>query len=80
MYEKVKTIAEFDSSFEAQLAKSALESNGIKAVIVGDNIKGLLPADGVLNVQLQVLADNVDRAKAILAQQDGLQPRPEEKS
>ena len=80
MQEKVKTIAEFDSSFEAQLAKSTLESNGIKAVIVGDNIKGLLPADGMLSVQLQVLADDADRAKAILAQQEGPQPRPEEES
>ena len=80
MHEKVITIAEFGSSLEAQLAKSTLKSNGIKAVIVGDNIKGLFPADGMLNVQLQVLATNSERAKTILAQQDGPKQRPEGKS
>jgi len=79
MHEKVITIAEFGSSLDAQLAKSTLKLNGIKAIIVGDNIKGLFPADGMLNVQLQVLADNAERAKTILARQDGSQQRPEEK-
>jgi len=80
MDDKLVTIAEFASSLEAQFAKSALQSEGINAIIVGDNIKDLLPADGMLNVQLQIFARDIEKAKAVLnsqnnqdgSQEDGL--------
>ena len=66
MNEKLITIAEFASCFEAQVAKADLETAGIKAVIVGESIKDLLPADGMLNVQLQVFAASAEEAIKIL--------------
>jgi len=77
MDDKLVTIAEFQSDLDAQMAKSALESNGISAIIVGGNIKDLLPADGMLNVQLQVFDRDAQRAKTILDSQ-GEQCGPQE--
>jgi hypothetical protein len=71
MDDKLITIAEFQNDLEAQMAKSALEENGISAIIVGGNIKDLLPADGMLNVQLQVFARDAERAGEILSSQEG---------
>ena len=66
MNEKLVTIGEFGTNLEAEMAKSQLEANGIKAVIVGQSIKGLLPADGMLNVQLNIFAKDVEEARRIL--------------
>ena len=71
MDDKLVTLAEFQSDLEAQIAKSALEANGISAIIVGGSIKDLLPADGMLNVQLQVFARDAEQAGAILTSQQG---------
>jgi hypothetical protein len=71
MDDKLVTIAEFQSDLEAQMAKSDLQANGIDAIIVGESIKDLLPADGMLNVQLQVFARDAERAGAILSSQQG---------
>ena len=66
MDDKLITIAEFESNLDAQMAKASLESSGIKAMIVGENIHGLLPADGMLNVELKVLEENAREARIIL--------------
>lgn len=65
MDDRVVTFAEFGNSLDAQMAKSSLESNGLKATIVGENLKGLLPADGMLNVQLKVFAKDLAEAGEI---------------
>ena len=72
MDDKLITIAEFSENLEAQMARATLESNGIKAVITGENIKGLLPVDGMLNVELQVFAADAEKAKKILDSQQEL--------
>jgi len=77
MDDKLVTIAEFQSDLEAQMAKSALEEDGINAIIVGGSIKDLLPADGMLNVQLQVFEHDAERAGAVLDSQKN-QTDPEE--
>ena len=77
MDDRLVTIAEFQSDIEAQMAKSALEDNGIDAIIVGGPIKDLMPVDGMLNVQLQVFARDAERAGAVLDTQQN-QPAPEE--
>ena len=77
MDDKVVTIAEFQSDLEAQMAKSALEDNGIDAIIVGGPVKDLLPADGMLNVQLQVFEHDAEKARVVLDAQQN-QPGPEE--
>lgn len=77
MDDKLVTIAEYQSDIEAQMAKAALQANDIDAVIIGEPIKDLLPVDGMLYVELQVFASDVERAKAILDAQQN-QPGPEE--
>jgi hypothetical protein len=77
MDDRLVTIACFQSDIEAQLAKFALEDNGIDAIIVGGPIKDLLPVDGMLNVELQVFARDAERARAVLDAQQN-QPGPEE--
>ena len=71
MDDKLVTIAEFESDLDAQMAKSVIEANGINAIIVGGNVKDLLPVDGMLNVQLQVFARDAEQARAILSSQEG---------
>ena len=66
MDDRLITIAEFENVLEAQVAKAALESNGISAAIMGEKIQNLLPADGMLNVQLQVFAADEKKASEIL--------------
>jgi hypothetical protein len=53
------------SQEEAELLKSILESNGIKAMISGDDYAGLpLMTSG--GVELRVLEEDADRARKIL--------------
>ncbi len=81
MDDKLITIAEFTENLDAQMARTTLESNGIKAVIAGENIMGLMPVDGMLYVELQVLAADAEKAKQILdLQQNNTQDNPEEAS
>lgn len=77
MNDRLVTIAEYQSDIEAQMAKSDLQANDIDAIIVGEPIKDLLPVDGMLYVELQVFASDVERAKAILDSQQN-QPTQEE--
>ena len=66
MDDRLVTIAEFENVFEAQVAKAALEGNGISAAIMGETVQNLLPADGMLNVQLQVFAADEKKASEVL--------------
>ena len=66
MDDRLVTIAEFENVFEAQVAKAALEDNGISAAIMGEKIQNLLPTDGMLNVQLQVFAADEKKASEVL--------------
>ena len=58
MDDKLVTIAEYDQEFEAQFARNMLADNGIKAVVVGGNVKGLFPADGLVGFR-QHLSQNL---------------------
>ena len=61
------TIRSFDSEFEAELAKTALESAGIKSFLSGDDCGGLRPALTCTNgIKLIVRAEDVGRATEIL--------------
>lgn len=77
MDDKLVTIAEYQSDIEAQMAKAALQANDIDAVIIGEPIKDLLPVDGMLYVELQVFASDVERARIVLDSQQN-QPTQEE--
>ena len=71
--DKLVTVAEYLVIYDAEFAKSLLESSGIKATIVGENVHGLYPADGMLNVELKVFQRDVERAKGILQSQESIE-------
>ena len=61
------TIRSFDSEVEAELAKTKLESAGIKSFLSGDDCGGLRPAMTFTNgIKLVVRADRATRAEEIL--------------
>ncbi len=64
--DKLVTVAEYLVIYDAECAKNRLESSGIKAMVVGENVHGLYPADGMLNVQLKVFESDTEQAKSIL--------------
>ena len=70
MDDKLVTIAEYDQEFEAQFACNMLADSGIKAVVVGGNVKDLLPADGMMIVQLKVFEADIERGRQILTEED----------
>ena len=80
MDDKLITIVEFQNDIEAQMAKAALQADGIDAIIVGGAVKDLLPVDGMLNVELQVFASDAQRAKAVLDSQQNQPDRQENDS
>jgi len=77
MDDKLVTIAVYQSNIEAQMAKAALQAEGIDAIIIGEPIKDLLPVDGMMNVELQVFARDEERAGNVLEAQHN-QTAPEE--
>ena len=74
MAEEVVTIAEFNESLEAEMAKMRLESAGIEVFLSGENARFMEPGLGPL--QLQVKAEDEEDARAILA--DPGEPTDEE--
>jgi hypothetical protein len=71
--DKLVTVAEYLKLHDAEFAKTQLESSGIKAMVVGENVHGLYPADGMLNVELKVFARDIERAKSILESPDSIE-------
>lgn len=64
------TIAEYGSSFDAQMAKMTLESNGIEAFVAGENLLWISPKAGIPKVEVKVLACDVEKAKQIIDAQE----------
>ncbi len=64
---KLVTIAVFQTGFEASLARGALESAGIQAVVPGEAV-GTFSRNrgGIATTELQVFEEDRDRALAIL--------------
>jgi putative signal transducing protein len=62
------TIRTFINEFEANLAKAALETEGIKCMIGRDDCGGLRPSLSMANgIRLIVRSEDADRAEKILA-------------
>ena len=69
--DKLVTLAAFETGFEANLAKVTLETNGIRSIVVGEDLVTYLPTIYGVRVELQVFARDVDKAKAILDTHQG---------
>jgi hypothetical protein len=69
--QKLVTVAEFENSFDANLAKLTLDNAGIDSVILGEplvvNITYGIPS---VTVQLQVRQEDAEKAKHILREEE----------
>jgi hypothetical protein len=75
MADKLVTIAEYENSMPAEMAKQVLEDFGIPALIVGGNFADLNMMPTMSLVKLQVPESKADEAKQILEeQQEGREP------
>lgn len=74
--ESLQTIATFTSPWEAQLARAALEAEGIEATIADEHLIRLYWAlsNAIGGVKLQVRPDDAERARDLLA---SCKPLPE---
>jgi rubredoxin len=74
--ESLQTIATFTSPWEAQLARAALEAEGIEAMIADEHLIRLYWAlsNAIGGVKLQVRPDDAERATSLLA---SCKPLPE---
>jgi hypothetical protein len=66
MDDKPITIAEFDTVFEAELARVRLDEAGINASVLGGDLVAMMVPLQHVKVELQVLETNVDRAKEVI--------------
>ncbi|MBN1457514.1 MAG: DUF2007 domain-containing protein [Sedimentisphaerales bacterium] len=66
MADRLIKLAEFENDFDAETLKLSLEEEGIKAVVTGQNIHGLICADGMINVRVEIFEKDFPKAKQIL--------------
>ena len=64
--DKLVTLAAFETGLDANLAKIALDNNGIKSIVVGEDLYNV-PIVNCVRIELQVFARDVDKARSILA-------------
>jgi len=70
MADRLITIAKFNDSYQANLAKQLLADFGIEAVVLGENFANLYPALPLQLVELQVCESESQQAKEILESHD----------
>lgn len=68
MTEKLVTIATFEESITASLAKQLLDDAGIESFLIGENFSNILPLPQVAQIQLQTSQTNAPQAIEILKQ------------
>ncbi len=67
MEDKLVTVEEFETGFEAELAKVQLEEEGIEAIVVGGELAVNRGAVGPIAVELQVFEKDAQKAAQIIA-------------
>ena len=66
MGDRLVKLAEFENAFDAETLKLRLVDEGIKAIVTGQNIHGLICADGMVNVRVEIFEKDLPKAKQIL--------------
>ena len=69
MDDKLVTLGEYATIYDAEFTRDVLQENGVKAMVVGDSLKDIMPVDGMINVQVKVFEGDLDNAKKILKTQ-----------
>ncbi len=67
MEDKLVTVGEFETGFEAELAKVRLEAEGIDAIVFGGELATNRGAVGPIAVELQVFEKDAQKAAQIIA-------------
>lgn len=67
MEDKLVTAGEFETGFEAELAKARLEEEGIEAIVFGGELATNRGAVGPVAVELQVFEKDAQKAAQIIA-------------
>jgi len=67
MEDRLVTIGEFESGFDAELARMRLEEEGIEAVVVGGDLVANMPPIELIKIELQVFEKDAQKAAEILA-------------
>ena len=70
MSDKLVTVADFTDHIAANAFKAQLEQEGIKAIVVGENIMGAYPIYGIIQIEVQVMEKDANRARALLEADD----------
>ena len=71
--QKLITIGQYESGFEAKQVKIALEDEGIEAVVLGDNLGAGIPYSARNDyIELQVFEKDIERAEQILDEMEKL--------
>lgn len=64
------TIAEFENSFDANLAKTILDSAGIQSVLLGEHlVANMICGIPSITIELQVRESDAVQAKHVLAEE-----------
>jgi len=66
MADKLVTIAQFTDYIEAELAKQLLDDFGIKSVVTGQNVASGIGVFAAINIELQTLESQAEKALEIL--------------
>lgn len=66
MEDKLVTVAKFDNSTDAHLAKIQLDENGIESVLMGEGSMNMLPFGQITFIELCVKGGQADEAVRIL--------------
>ena len=69
MEDKLVTLKQCDTLFEAEFAKDLLLENNIKAMVVGDQLHNVSYLSEATIVQVKVFECDLEKAKDILEQQ-----------
>lgn len=79
MHDRLVTVATFDDTTRAALARNLLEAEGIPAVLMDESTIAMdwLLSNAVGGIKLQVAPVDVERAEFLLARQDPDEPGPD---
>lgn len=66
MNDELITVAQFDTVFEAEIAKLELENNEINSIVVGGDLVTIMVPLEQIKVELKVMETDVEKAKTIL--------------
>ena len=67
MEDKLVTVGEFETGFEAELVKVRLEEQGVEAIVVGEDLVANMPTIEMIKIELQVFEQYAEKAAKIIA-------------